>query len=212
MEESLTVTKKNKKLKQTQKKSHNIEFFHIYTDETIGEEHTASLNYLKAAQTIWSMDYSLTVLIDNYNPTKHILTSEAVMDYLSGKGLSPDYWAFEADMVENAKTLLEAVTRNKLKKQYSNYIQKQNKFPCSLLTASWYLTRLGELDTSIIKTVAKSQEYIPAERLINILPAVYKPFELRAFELIRNSDFSASEHKIQDLFYPAGSHRKIDLF
>lgn len=191
--------------------SYGIEFFHIYTDETITDIHMSSLNYLKSAQRAWDFPQELIILIDNYNPTEHILSQDDVMDFLAEQGLRPKYWAFEADMVGNARVLLENITSPKLKREYTKYVADKNKYPCSLLTAAWYLTRLGKMDASMIKS-SDASEYHAPERLINILPYAYKEVENRAREVIAKSSFSESVDMIQDLFYPAGSHRKIDLF
>lgn len=196
----------------THNPKYSIEYFHVYTDEKIDETHTASLNYLRAAQQAWSVDCDLVVLIDNYNPNQHILSSDDVIEYLHDQGLKPRYWAFEADMVGNAKVLLEKLINKKLKKSYEKYITTHGKYPCSLLTASWYLTRLGRLDGSMVQCTEVGDTFVAAERLISILPEAYKAVEFRAQELILRSEFSESADKIQDLFYPASAHRKIDLF
>lgn len=192
---------------------YSVEFFHIYTDETIGDTHKASLNYLREARKAWGVEQDLIVLIDNYNPENHILSGEDVLLYLGEEGFVPDYFAFEGDMVANAQILLDSVTSKKLKKNYSRYIEAHNKYPCSLLTASWYLTRLGKLpyEDNLIKS-PEGKQYRAAQRLINILPLDYKSVELRALELIANSGWSDEVNNMQNLFYPAGSHRKIDLF
>lgn len=191
---------------------HSIEYFHIYTDETINKHHRASLNYLRAADQVWNFERDHIILIDNYNPTEHTLSVEAVLDYLAEQGLSPRYWAYEADFVDNAKLLLESVTDKKLKKSYTRYIADHGKFPCSLLTASWYLTRLGIFDGSMIHSTDPTDTFEPATRLINILPEAYKSVEMRAHSLIARSEYGKYQDKIQDLFYAASAHRKIDLF
>ena len=191
---------------------YSIEFFHIYTDEKINGSHKASLNYLKEATRAWNLRSSLIVLIDNYNPVKHTLKTEEVIRYLESYGYNDVFYAFEADMVGNAKVLLEQINSPKLKKSYINYVESKGKYPCSLLTATWYLTRLGEFtDVDMIKSTS-GKTYEPTERLLNILPANYKEVEERALKVIKNSPWSENVDKIQDLFYPNGTHRKIDLF
>lgn len=125
--------------------------------------------------------------------------------------MSPDYWAYEKDMIENARTLLDSVTSNKLKRSYQDYVAN-NKYPCSLLTASWYLTRLGFLDSSAIKCLSPGDTYAPAERLINMLPRDYRGVESRALKLIAKSQFAEAADKIQDLFYEVDSGRSLELF
>lgn len=194
---------------------YSVEFFHIYTDEKIEERHKLGLEYLKAAQQAWPFEYQKIVLIDNYNPTTHVLNEGDVFEYLQAENSLPDYWALEGDLVENAKKLLDAVTSPKLKKSYLRYIENHNKYPCSLLTATWYLTRLGSLKSDGVIRGANGNsksKYKPAARLINLLPQDYKPVEERARELILKSSFSAEADKVQDLFYPVDSGRALDLF
>ena len=199
-------------LEQTPKENYGVEFFHIYTDEKIGPTHEASLYYLQEAKRAWSFNHKLILLIDDYNPKDHVLSPEEVLSYLGEHGALPDFWAREGDMVDNAKLLLNSLTSNKLRKNYTRYVEQHNKYPCSLLTAAWYLTRLGALpNNSLIKSTSED-EYIPSTRLINILAQDYKPVELRALELIQKSEFGEYLDKIQDLFFPMDSGRKIELW
>lgn len=193
--------------------THSVEFFHIYTDETINFRHDTGIEYLRALEKAWDFKYKRIVMIDNYNPRSNVLTPESVLQHLDEKGMSTDFWALEGDLVPNAKKLLMALTSNKLKKNYEQYIMNHNKYPCSLLTAAWYLTRLGRFSSDgIIKSTSEIQTFVPAERLLNILPQDYKAVESRARELIQKSVFSEDIERIQDLFYPIDSGRELDLF
>jgi len=190
---------------------YNIEYFHIYTDETIEARHKEGLDSLKAIQQSWSFKYDKIVLIDNYNPVEHTTTANDVLAYLKQEDMLPDFWAYEGDMIENAKIFLDSIDDSKLKRSYIRYIENKGKYPCSLLTATWYLTRLGRFDTTVIKSTDDKQ-YTPAKRLFNLLPEDYKPVEDRASELILNSSYAADADKIQDLFYPVTAGRSLDLF
>lgn len=198
-------------LKST-KPVYSIEFFHIYTDETINDSHKASLNYLNAAREAWNVDADLVILIDNYNPTSHTLSVDGVFDYLAESGYPSLFYAYEADMVSAAQALLDSLTSAKLRKKYLNYINGHGKYPCSLLTAAWYLTRLGVFSQDTIKARNMDTEIRPADRLLSVLPKDYREVEMKALKLIKNSEWSHCADKIQALFYPEGSHRKVDLF
>lgn len=197
----------------SQKNTHSIEFFHVYTDEEIGIAQTRSLEFLQEAKNVWNLQASTVVMIDNYNPTEHTLSVDDVMAYLDKEGCKPDYWAFEADLVKNAETLMANLTNDHLARNYRSYIVKHDKYPCSLLTATWYLTRLGVFDPNgVIRQGAASEPYEPTQYLLNILPEVYKPIEKRAHELIDKSRYMAKADYIQALFYPAEISRKLELF
>ncbi len=195
------------------KPRYNIEFFHIYTDETIDSRHGEGLESLRSLQRSWSFEYDKIVMIDNYNPTVHRTTAEEILEHLRSQGMEPEYWAYEADMVSNAKLFLDSLPESKIKRSYVRYIENHGKFPCSLLTATWYLTRLGRFDMSVIKA---SNPYVrpfePALRLFNLLPEDYKPVEQRAHELILASDYRDDADRIQDFFYPVSAGRAVDLF
>lgn len=190
----------------------NVEYFHIYTDEVISSRHSKSLDYLREAEKTWSNHYERIVLIDNYNPAEQSLTSAEVFKYLEEQDLLPDYWAFEGDLVENAKILLGKVNDRRLKQSYLRYVSKTKKYPCSLLTATWYLTRLNYLDSQGIIKALKGDEYKSPKTLMNILPKDYKPIEEKARRIILKSDFYEAADKIQDLFYSAEAGRALDLF
>jgi hypothetical protein len=195
------------------KNKYSIEFFHIYTDEKISKRHTISINHLKTLLQSWSFPFELIILIDNYNPTKHIINPDLVLNYIQKNGLNVNFWAYEKDMIGNANKLLESINDKKLLKGYKNYIEKNKKYPCSLLTAAWYLTRLGYFDSSeIINSVNKNLVFEPSERLFNILPDDYRVIEGKAKDIIHKSTFFEAKDKIQNFYYSAENLRPEDLF
>lgn len=188
---------------------YNVEFFHIYLDQQISLEHKASLDYLKNISKDWEFDFDLMILIDDYNPLRKVITSKEIIDYLDSSGVMPDYYAFEKDLVKNAGELIEHINNKHLRRSYEKYISKSSKYPCSLLTATWYLTRLGRFNAqkSIHSLNSDVKLYKKADLLINILPQSYKAIEERAFNLISNSTFSTDCLKIEDIFIPVDSVR-----
>lgn len=193
---------------------YSVEFFHIYSDEVISNSHSASIEYVKLLKEVFPYDLKLTVMIDNYNAKSVVTTDAAILSFLESQDVKPEVWAFEADLISNADKLVSSITSAKLQKQYLKYIHNKNKYPCSLLAAAWYLTRLGELDfRGVIRqsngTFAK--DYIPATRLINILPESYKAVEKRIIHLIKQSEFAGTVDKIQDLFYTAENGKIREL-
>lgn len=191
---------------------HSVEFFHIYCDEQIGRTHEAGLAYLQEMKKAWTLESNLIVLIDNYNPEVRSLEPDAVFKYLGSKDELPDYWAMEADLVPNAKILLGKITSKKIQKNYQKYVDNHGKYPCSLLTASWYLTRLGYLDSQNVIRQLNGKTFTPANRLINILPLEYESVETRALDLIGHTEFAFCQEYIQDLFFPVFSEREITVW
>jgi len=192
-------------------KTRSIEFFHIYTDEEIGPEHTGSLERLASVRAAGGDNSKTIIMIDNYNPTDHILSPQDVFDFLDDHNCKPDYWAFEGDLTRNAAKLLADITNGHLQRNYQSYIAKRGKYPCSLLTAAWYLTRLGALDVSVIKKCAADEAYVPAAYLTNILPEVYTDIEKRAHQIIANSKYSDYSSQIEAEFYSVDVDRSVEL-
>jgi hypothetical protein len=213
MNDVQTSRKSDKKIQIRQSQPlYSVEFFHIYIDEKISPVHTRSLEYLQAVRDAWNVQNNTIVMIDEYSPKSGSLQPDDVFDFLESNHAKPDYWAYEGDLVLAAEQLLGSLTEKHLEKNYRRYVEMHNKYPCSLLTATWYLTRLGVFDTSVIKECKAESTYQAADRLINILPAAYKPVEKRAHELIAKSKFGAYQDMIQDLFYEADYDREVAIF
>lgn len=191
---------------------YSVEYFHIYTDEKINDTHQASIEYLKQMETIWDISHHRILFIDDYNPTDHKTSHSEILSHLEKYDVTPHYWAFEGDLINNAILLLNKISSNKIRKSYRQYIEKNGKYPCSLLTASWYLTRLGALPHENVISSTGPVVFLPVNRLINILPQDYKTVETRALELIKHSEYSDYADKIQDLFLPMSSGRAVTLW
>lgn len=206
-------TKMQGKMQIPQKPLYSVEFFHIYTDEKISPVHIRGMEYMKAISSVWNVNAQTVVLIDEYNPKQATLKPQDVFDFLETQGALPDYWAYEGALTDKAEELLSALTDRRLERSYRRYIEAHNKYPCSLLTATWYLTRLGAFDPKgVLQKCGAAEEYTAADRLINILPEGYKPVEAKAHELIAKSSFHAYADMIQDLFYEADYERELAVF
>lgn len=193
----------NEKIRVAADQSYSVEYFHVYTDDTISNIHTGSLDKLNTIKLALRECAQPIVMIDNYNPTEDTLSAEQVFEYLEEQGASPEYWAYEADLVESAKTLLDSMTDSRLEKSYRKYIEKNDKFPCSLLTATWYLMRLGAMDaTGVIRSRQYADKsFSPSDALINILPEAYGRVEERACSIISGSKYAHLASKIHYVFY-----------
>jgi len=201
------LPKENKSIKNSLK--YNVEFFHIYTDQKISPEHIAGIEYLKTISKDWDFEYELIILIDDYNPLKKIISTDEIINYLDINKVMPDYYAFEKDMVNNANELIKHIDNKHLKRSYEKYISKSSKYPCSLLTATWYLTRLGRFEAQHIihNAAGDNKVFCPADRLVNILPENYKAIEERASNLIAHSAFTTDSLKIENIYIPINSNR-----
>jgi hypothetical protein len=200
-------------MNKTLPKKYSVEFFHIYTDEKINQRHIESINQLKKSEKDWGFSYELIVLIDNYNPEKHTLKEDEVLNFLTDQKINLDFWAFEKDLIKNAEVLLDCINNNRILKNYRKYIERNNKYPCSLLTSAWYLTRLGYFKSDgLIKSLKKGKVFKPASGLINILPEDFKSIEKKVKQLILSSKFSEAADKIENLYYSTSESRAETLF
>jgi len=195
----------NKKTKDDQKIKYNIEYAHVYADAYFSQEHEKSVAQLQ--QTIKKFglkpqDYTLTVLIDEYNPEKITLNLDEFLEKLKSLNALPDFVGFESTLTKYKKTLFRALDK-KTKKEYRNYIKQHHKIPCSFLAAIWHLQRLGAIETtdSALKNITNSDKSFVAEKIITILPKKYESVETRAKEIILASKFKPYAEKMISVFF-----------
>lgn len=176
----------------------SIEYAHIYTNHQIGREHELSINVLGDLiknTTAASQTTTLAILIDDYSFPDPTFDYENFSVWLSEKGYKPDVIMRESQLIPLCDEVLQAITNQKLKDQLIDYI-KSKKYPCSLFIATWYMLRLGHIQSSIF-----NRDYC-AKSIISILPESFKPFEDKGLEIIHNSTFTGAEARI--------SHRYIE--
>jgi len=195
--------RKKKKLKRV---DYSIEYAHIYADKEFGIEQKKSIEVLRktlARLKKLNKNYSLSVLVDEYNSTDLKLDIKKFVAKLGKLGVCPDFICFESELIKYSSLLLGKTT-SRIRKEYSRYIMNHNKFPCSFLIAIWYLKRLG-----IIKSTEKeldcvsgvSRESFTASKIITILPTKYRGVELKALEIIGSTPFKRRLTDIVDIFF-----------
>lgn len=168
----------------------NIEFGHIYTDQTIGPEHEAGAERACKVVSALKGGYCLVVWIDEYHPKVSNLIITDYLDFLDSKDVLPHYVVFEGDLKPLAYRLLYSIPQ-KQRKDLCKWIDGKEKMPCSLLTATWYLARLGAFKEEF-KKVAIGAHTIPfcGDEILTVLPESYKANENRALELIQASPWA----------------------
>ena len=190
------------------KKDFSIETSHIYTNETFSGEHKKSVDKFRRYKKTMDPDktYSSVVLIDNYNSTEHLLDVEDFLAQLDEMGAKPDFYAYEADMRNYADDMLSIIEDSRIKKSYESYINGKNTYPCSFMTAIWYLIRLGYFtpDAGIIN-VRNGEKFASADYLINILPERFRSVEAQTLKLINASKGSDLSHRVDYVFFNGDS-------
>jgi hypothetical protein len=164
----------------------SIEYAHIYTNSKIDLEHDFSIEILSKTYSSIGLNNensSLVVMIDDYSFPDPTFNYNEFMDYLKDTGFKPDIIIRESQLISACDGVLSKIKNSQLKNELVEYIKSKKKYPCSLFIASWYLIRLGFIQSSIF------ENNLCAEKLINILPKSFEPFEIKALEIINSTDF-----------------------
>jgi hypothetical protein len=175
----------------------SIEYAHIYTNNKIGEEHELSLGILS---TLYKQEedkehtISLVVLIDDYAFPDSSFDYVSFSNWLQEMGFMPDVMLRESQLVSLAEEVRWLIKDDELRGKVSDFIRTK-KYPCSLLTATWYLLRLGYLSSPLFDARFISRT------LINILPLDFKPYEEKALEIIRLTKFAQAANQIQYKYF-----------
>lgn len=173
----------------------SIEYAHIYTDNRIGDEQRLSVDILGDIKKEHSnKDISLVVMIDDYSFPDPSFNYEDFAKWLDEKGFKPDIVLRESQLIPLCDEVLKLIHNKELEVQISDYVRTK-KYPCSLFVATWYLLRLGCIQSSIL-----ADQNIAAS-LINILPESFKPFEEKAFEIIRSTQYADKVDTITNKYF-----------
>jgi hypothetical protein len=173
----------------------SIEYAHIYTNNHIDEEHKTSLTILNRLRAeLADKNISLVVLVDDYSFPDPTFNYEDFSNWLGDHNLRPDILFRESQLIPLCDQVLQLVENQKLKTEIVDYI-KAKKYPCSLFIAAWYLLRLGYL--SLPAFPAK----LSANKLVNILPQSFKPFEDMGLGIIASTKFADAVGKIEYQFF-----------
>lgn len=173
----------------------SIEYAHIYTNREIDEEHQTSLDILEGLKDeLGASETSLVVMVDDYSFPDPTFNYDEFIMWLDAQGHKPDLMIRESQLIPVCDIVLSKMPDNKMKRRIISYIQ-DNKYPCSLFIAAWYLVRLGYLQSDIFPT------HLSAKRLVNILPESFKPFEEEGLKIIRSTEFKEAAEKIDYRFF-----------
>jgi hypothetical protein len=169
----------------------SIEYAHIYTNSEINDEQNLSVEVLSyATKNLKREDFSLVVMVDDYSFPDPTFDYEKFTGWLETKGFAPNLILRESQLIPLCDEVIKLINDEKLKKSIVDYI-KVKKYPCSLFIASWYLLRLGYIKSYLLP------ESEVAEKICNILPESFSPFEVKAIEIISSTKYNQAVSKIQ---------------
>ncbi|HSX41605.1 MAG TPA: hypothetical protein VLF21_03195 [Candidatus Saccharimonadales bacterium] len=162
----------------------SVEYAHIYTNDQIRKEHEVAIDELKTVTDKLDTageSHNLVVLVDDYSFPDPSFDYEAYSKWLAEKGFAPDFMYRESQLIPLCDETLNLMKNEKSKQSLVKYVQNK-KYPCSLFIASWYLLRLGVLGHPAF------DKGVAANKLINILPESFRPYEDEALEIIKATD------------------------
>lgn len=186
-------------------KTLSVEVSHTYLDQLFSHEQEQSVRQFQRESQNWTDSHYEIVLFDDYNIKSLKVTHDEVLEKLKDLHVSPKYYAFEKDMIAYVPQLLDSILTPKIKRQYETYIDRSGRYPCSLLTAVWYLVRLGYIaDTNqSLRAVDSRDNFEPANELINFLPGYFSGVESKAKKLIQATTFRDSVADIKNIYFDA---------
>lgn len=176
----------------------SVEYAHIYTNQKITEEHQVSLQILSGVTRELEntgKSSSLVVMVDDYSFPDPSFNYDEFLSWLGAQGFKPNLLFRESQLIPACDEVLSLIKNGPLKAQVTNYIRAK-KYPCSLFIATWYLLRLGRIQSELYPNALQSDE------LINILPESFKSFEDKGLEIIRTTKFADSADLVHYKFLP----------
>lgn len=175
----------------------SIEYAHIYTNSKIDQEHQLSLDVLgkvREEESEKGNQVFLVIMIDDYSFPDPSFDYEGFSRWLGSSGHLPDAIIRESMLIPLCDEVLRLTEDPVIREQVTEYVRSK-KYPCSLFIAAWYLLRLGCLNSSLM------DEKFFADKLINILPRSFEPFEEKAFEIIRATKFADRASRIENRYF-----------
>jgi len=179
---------------------YNIEFGHIYLNENFSKEHFDGAQVAKKVVSDLkkcNKTYSLTLMIDDYNPDEQLLHLEEYLTELTKIGIRPDFMVYESSLTKFKDLMLDKAS-SEISRKYRHYIENKGKCPCSFLISIWHILRLGLIkDGSAIFALSNRPiEEFYARNIITILPARFQEVEKMGMNIIDSTTFSeaVSEH------------------
>jgi len=184
---------------------YSIEYSHIYTDENLNDSHRLSAKLMTERRAVLEASGASVapiVLIDNYNPVDHILDIDSFLKEMQGASAEPLFVGFEADLAYLVDEVLFN-TKPKISKGYARWIASRGKIPCSLFIAIWYLIRLGVIE---FNQKWHEKEFPIAEKVITILPSIFKEVESKGLNIIKNSNYAQYAGNIETSFFDTSNN------
>jgi hypothetical protein len=148
----------------------SVEVGHAYAEEPFGPEQRASCEVLRAVANRIPEPWNVTVLLDDYNAGKEVLSLDQLVQEVEREGFAVTTAMRESELLPEASALLDALPAGRLRSRTERYLERKGLYPCSLLSATWYSRRLISDP--------------PAGSLLNIIPRRYEQVDRLALAIL----------------------------
>ena len=142
---------------------------------------------------------SLVALVDDKTFPDASFDFGSYAGWLSANGFAPDLVARESQIVDACTRVLESISYDALEPALAKALQSEQKYISQLFVASWNLLRLGYIKLDFFRAD------LQAKRLVNILPASFKPGEIESLQIIRATPYKDAAIRIEYSFIPERS-------
>jgi len=193
---------------------YNIEFAHIYADQTFGKEQIKSVKLLKniiKKLVNEGKSFSTVILIDEFSPENNTLNEVEFLDKIRKNNVSIDFLAHESGLSEKLTKLLNGIDKKKLQTEGNTIfisdkgkrigLRIKGRVTCSALMAIWTLSRLGieSLSNKTIKPLTNKK--FQGRKLITILPKKYRETENKVLTILKNTKHRGITNKLEYVFF-----------
>lgn len=141
-----------------------------------------------------SKDASLVALVDDTTYEDKAFNFDQYANWLSSEGFTPDLVARESQIVDACDALREQIDFTKLEAELAAELAPVDSYNSQLFIAAWCLVRLAYIES------AAFDPSLQAEKLINILPASFKPGEDQSLAIIGATPYFKAVDKIEYVF------------
>ncbi len=175
----------------------SVEYAHIYTNQDYKLDCDIFKNEIdKIIETASRADINLTIMVDDYSfPDVTFDYNQFIKHIEENTNYKVDEMIRESQLVNYCDIVLGKINNEKLKNEIISWIDNNKKYPCSLFIATWYLIRLGKIESELLT------EHSRAEKLINILPSSFNKFEEKGLEIIENSEWKNEVVNIKNIYF-----------
>lgn len=139
---------------------------------------------------------SLVALVDDTTYEDKDFDFNKYANWLHSEGFDPDLVAMESQILPVCDELFNHIDFAQLNPELAEKLQSDQKYISELTIAAWCLLRLGLLESDAFDPA------LQAEKLMNILPASFKPTEDGSLEIIRATPYASAADRIEYTFIP----------